>query len=130
MTLTEDHLLPYGPCTSKASEYEVLLAADLKTGDCLRTVSGTDRVLSIDRRSGFGVYTVVVDNEFLVVNGGILASPFNRNHNLARLFYSLYSFAFHFAPNLMSASTGFGRWLHDLPAKLDVIGQFIPVKLF
>ena len=124
--MTSDHLIPFGDCSSDPVTYSILNAEILDSGVCVRTIGGVDMVLSIERSFGKGLYTAVVDNEFLVLNGGVIASAYNRNHGMAKAFYSMYRFAYYIAPTLMT-SNGFA-WLHGIPTKLDFLGQYIPAS--
>mmetsp|Transcript_16474 Transcript_16474/g.19484 ORF Transcript_16474/g.19484 Transcript_16474/m.19484 type:complete len:417 (-) Transcript_16474:65-1315(-) len=66
--MTRRHLLPL--CNG-----ELIVAQDVKTGSCLRTVDGDELVTTTNEVVVNGVYTAVTNNEFLVVNG-FIASPF------------------------------------------------------
>ena len=52
------------------------------------TVTGEEKVTSVERVWGEGVYTVVTNAEYVVVNG-IIASPFGVNHVMGNLYYNV-----------------------------------------
>lgn len=72
-------------------------------GDCVMTVSGEERVRSVEITQGLGVYTIVTKEEFVVVNG-IIASPFGVNHMMANLYYNVHRFVYSIAPVLLASS--------------------------
>jgi len=49
-----------------------------------------------------GVYTVVTEKDYVVVNG-IVASPFANNHFLANAYYGLHRVAYAMVPALFSS---------------------------
>ena len=44
-------------------------ASSLKRSDCLFTVDGHDKIVSVSYKKGRGIYTLVTKNDFLVVGG-------------------------------------------------------------
>lgn len=84
--LTPDHLVHSGTCDAKA---QLTYASDVRVGDCLQTVRGRDIVLSKTQVQSQGIYTVVTENEMVVVNN-VVASPFAWNHAFINTFYSLH----------------------------------------
>ena len=67
------------------------------------TVTGEERVTSVENVSGEGVYTVVTNGEFVVVNG-IIASSFGANHMMANLYYNVHRIIYAAAPSLLKFS--------------------------
>ena len=71
------------------------------------TVSGHEKVVEVENVLGEGVYTLVTNEEFIVVNG-IIASPFGGNHMIANLYYNLHRLVYMSYPALLRYS-----WLHQ-----------------
>ena len=67
------------------------------------TVTGEERVASVENVSGEGVYTVVTNAEYIVVNG-IIASPFGANHMMANLYYNVHRMVYASVPTLLKLS--------------------------
>jgi hypothetical protein len=94
VTMTADHVLPAGACglTTKALPY--VSASSVVVGDCVETVSGRERVVSVGAVAGAGIYTVVAMEELLVVNG-VVATPYGGvNSALANVYYNLQRLAY------------------------------------
>lgn len=72
----------------------------VSVGDCIMTVSGEEKVTSVERVLGEGVYTVVTNAEYVVVNG-IIASPFGVNHMMGNLYYNVHRMVYASAPALL-----------------------------
>lgn len=72
-------------------------------GDCIQTISGQEKVTSVETAKGEGVYTVVTNEEFIVVNG-IIASSFGANHMMANLFYNIHRFIYAISPSFLTSS--------------------------
>jgi hypothetical protein len=63
-------------------------------GDCVQTVSGRERVVSVSTAEGKGIYTAIAMEELLVVNG-IVATPYGGiNPMLANVYYNLHRLAY------------------------------------
>lgn len=98
LKMTADHILPAGPCHSAHLPY--VSAAQVTVGDCVSTVSGRERVVTVEQVDGEGIYTVIAMEELIVVNG-IIATPFggvnptlaNTYYNLFRVGYTLFNMA-------------------------------------
>ena len=101
LKLTAEHLLMGGSCDDSALTLKT--AASLHVGDCVRTVSGQEKISAIQEVQGKGVYTVVADEEFIVVNG-VLASPFAVNHAVPNAFYHIHRSLFWMAPALVTSA--------------------------
>jgi len=84
--LTPDHLIYSGTCDAKA---QLTYASNVRVGDCLQTVQGREMVVSKTQVQSQGIYTVVTENEMVVVNN-VVASPFAWNHAFINTFYSLH----------------------------------------
>jgi hypothetical protein len=85
----------------------VYLYSAVSVGDCIMTVSGREKVAAVETMSGEGVYTLVTNGEFIVVNG-IIASPFGGNHMIANLYYNVHRLIYMSYPALLKLS-----WLHQ-----------------
>lgn len=101
--MTQNHILPSGVCGSTSS-MPLVYASQVSVGDCILTVSGEERVSKVISVHGEGVYTVVTNEEFVIVNG-IVASPFGVNHMMANFYYNVHRFLYVSAPLLMASST-------------------------
>jgi hypothetical protein len=110
--MTMNHLLPAGACSSSLS---LIHASQVNVGNCIMTISGQEKVVSVVPIESEGVYTIVTNEEYVIVNG-IIASPFGANHMMANLFYNLHRFAFALSPLLLSSSL-----LHDINEGLGVM---------
>ena len=106
LKMTRNHILPCGACGSSVSvshPLPLISASQVNVGDCVMTVSGEERVRSVEIAGGLGVYTIVTKEEFVVVNG-IIASPFGVNHMMANLYYNMHRFVYSIAPKLLESS--------------------------
>ena len=102
--MTSKHILPSGVC---GTSLPLVYASKVSVGDCIQTVSGQEEVSKVETVLGLGLYTIVTNEEFIVVNG-IIASPFEINHMMANLYYNVHRLTNLFAPVLLSSS-----WLHQ-----------------
>ena len=96
--MTPNHILPAGVC---GTSLPLIYASAVLVGNCVQTVLGQEKVLMIEMTQGEGVYTIVTNEEFIVVNG-IIASPFGANHMLANLYYNVHRFIYASAPTLLT----------------------------
>ena len=69
-------------------------------GDCIMTVSGEERISAVEVVAGQGLYTIITNEEYLVVNG-IIASPFAVNHMMANLYYNIHRFVHALVPSVL-----------------------------
>ena len=99
--MTANHILPAGAC---GSALPLVRADAVAVGQCVMTAQGAEKVVGVAAMQGQGVYTVVTNKEYIVVNG-IVASPFGGvNPTLANIYYNLHRLAFAFMPKVMSVS--------------------------
>ena len=84
--ITTEHLLPFS-ISCLASDFEITMASKVLIGGCLQTVDGLAVISSIESVQSRGIYSVVTENDYIVVNG-IVASPFAVNHASASIFYN------------------------------------------
>ena len=109
LTMTANHLLPAGACTTTSSVTALpfVAAADVTVGDCVLTVDGHERVVSVGKVEGKGIYTVIAMEELIVVNG-VIATPFGGvNPTLANIYYNLYRLVYSVTPTWIKA----GHWV-------------------
>ena len=113
--MTQNHILPAGVC---GSVLPLVYASKVVVGDCIYTVSGEEKVTKIDSVRGEGIYTIVTNEEYIVVNG-IIASPFGANHMMANLYYNVHRFLYSLSPALLASKV-----IHSLN---EGMGVFIPL---
>ena len=70
------------------------------TRDCIMTINGQEKVSSVKVVRGEGFYTIVTNEEYLLVND-IISSPFGGNHMMANLFYNIHRFVYAISPLLL-----------------------------
>jgi hypothetical protein len=100
--MTQNHILPAGVCGSSAP-MPLVYASTVQVGNCITTLSGEEKVVMTENIKGKGVYTIVTNEEYIVVNG-IIASSFGINHMMANLYYNIHRVAYSFAPALMRST--------------------------
>jgi Hint module len=98
--MTDSHILPAGACKSTLPLPNVY-ASSVAVGDCIMTVSGMEKVSAVETVQGQGLYTIVTEEEYVVVNG-IIASPFAYNHMLANLYYNIHRFVYAYVPGMLT----------------------------
>lgn len=98
LKLTGDHLLPSSDCS--AGDLKLSRAVDLAVGSCVLTTSGVSKVSAINEVIEAGIYTVVTQASYIVVNG-VVASPFAVSHWLAHWYYDIYRIAYSLVPSVM-----------------------------
>ena len=106
--MTMSHILPSGVCGISSSfplplPLPLVYASKVSVGDCINTVSGEEKVLKVEYVRGEGVYTIVTNEEYIVVNG-IIASPFGVNHMMVNWYYNVHRIAYVLVPQLLSLS--------------------------
>jgi hypothetical protein len=97
--MTANHLLPSGVC---GEELSLTKASNVEVGSCIQIVKGQEEVVSISIVKGKGIYTIVTNEEYVVVNG-IIASPFAGNHALGNAYYTIYRSLYTVAPAIFSS---------------------------
>jgi len=93
---TKMHLLQ--TCTG-----DLAYAGSLKSGDCLRTVDGDEHVAAIEKTDAVGIYSVVTQNEFVVISG-VIASPFAFSHGATNAVYNVHRSLYNVAPSLLKST--------------------------
>ena len=102
--MTANHVLPAGDCS--ATSLPVVAASTVVVGECVETVSGRERVVSVSMAEGEGIYTAIAMEELLVVNG-IVATPYGGvNPALANVYYNLHRLAYSVAGKALLAAQG------------------------
>ena len=95
--MTRNHILPSGGCGNLLL---LSYASKISVNDCILTVTGEEKVKSVQFVRGQGVYTIVTNEEYIVVNG-IVASPFGANHLMANLFYNVHRLVYALSPAIL-----------------------------
>ena len=109
LKLTTNHFLPAGKCDAAAA-LPVITADRVSVGDCVQTMSGREKVVSVDTVEGHGIYTAIATEELLVVNG-IVATPFGGiNPTLVNIYYNLHRLVYSLG---MAKGALAGRWLQE-----------------
>ena len=99
--MTTNHILPAGQCGATMT---VRRADAVSAGDCVMTVDGVEKVMDMVTMQGKGIYTVVTNKEYIVVNG-IVATPFGGvNPTLANMYYNLHRLVYAFMPAALMSS--------------------------
>ena len=111
--MTQNHILPSGVCGS--SPLPLIYASEVSAGNCIMTVSGEEKVYMVEKVQGEGVYTIVTNEEYVVVNG-IVASPFGANHMMANIYYNIHRFLYAISPSLLAST-----FLHSTNEGLGII---------
>jgi len=101
--LTPNHLILSGTCND-ATAFSLIAADQVKVGNCLVTIDGTDEIISTEKVLGTGVYTIVTMSKDLLVVNGIVASPFAMNHIVATSFYDIHRMLYAMMPALFAHS--------------------------
>ena len=80
-------------------------ANQVAVGDCVETVSGREKVVSVGKVEGKGIYTAIAMEELIVVNG-IVATPYGGvNPTVANIYYNLHRLMYAYAgSSLMTKS--------------------------
>jgi hypothetical protein len=104
--MTANHVLPAGACDVAMASLPYVAASAVVVGDCVETVSGRERVVSVSTVAGAGIYTAIAMEELLVVNG-IVATPYGGvNPALANVYYNLHRLAYSVAGKAALAVQG------------------------
>jgi hypothetical protein len=121
--MTAEHLIFVGSCLAPFSEYRLRPAAKVPMGACVWTVSGSDLVVQNEVVQGRGMYSIVTELPYLVVNN-IFASPFAVNHFVADVFYGIYRFGYRVFPSLFQSQL-FTLLHSELSAALTSLSSLI-----
>ncbi len=104
--MTIEHLIPAGECSKNAvnaedSEFKLVTAGKLIPGLCVRTMAGLEEIAAVERVLDRGIYTLVTNDELVVVNG-IVVSPFSTNHYVANKFYHIHRVLYALFPAVLT----------------------------
>eukprot|EP00607_Mallomonas_marina_P005800 CAMPEP_0182437006 /NCGR_PEP_ID=MMETSP1167-20130531/84743_1 /TAXON_ID=2988 /ORGANISM="Mallomonas Sp, Strain CCMP3275" /LENGTH=260 /DNA_ID=CAMNT_0024629757 /DNA_START=65 /DNA_END=848 /DNA_ORIENTATION=+ len=97
--MTPGHLIFAGSC---GRDGELVSASQVKTGQCVKTIDGEEEVMTVDKLSAKGIYTVITNEEYVVVSG-FVASPYAISHTLGNLYYNVHRALFYVSPNLVKS---------------------------
>jgi hypothetical protein len=113
--MTTNHILPAGQCGAAMT---VRRADAVSAGDCVMTMDGEEKVMDMVTMQGKGIYTVVTNKEYIVVNG-IVATPFGGvNPTLANMYYNLHRLVYAFMPAALVSSNSMVQQAMDKFASL------------
>ena len=98
--MTKNYILPAGTC---GSTLPLVYAVQVSVDDCVMNIDGLEKVTSVKVVRGEGVYTIVTNEEYLVVHG-VISSPFGGNHMMANLFYHIHRFVYALSPLLLTST--------------------------
>ena len=101
--MTGEHLLPVAASCGVDAVFTVTAAKDVAVESCVMTVDGQSSVVSNNKVAGSGIYTIVTNEEYVVVNG-IVASPFAASHVMGNTFYNVYRAMYNYVPGLFKSS--------------------------
>jgi len=101
--MTAEHLLPVAGACAVDAEYVLTAAKDVTAAACVMTVNGPAEVVANNHVVGYGIYTIITKEEYVVVNG-VVASPFAVSHAVANSFYNMYRVVYEYAPGLFKSA--------------------------
>ncbi len=101
--MTGEHLLPVAASCGADAVFTVTAAKDVAVESCVMTVDGQSSVVSNNKVAGTGIYTIVTNEEYVVVNG-VVASPFAASHAMGNTFYNVYRAMYNYVPGLFKSS--------------------------
>jgi len=107
--MSPGHMVPAGPCDFDSKgidntiELPLVTALQAEVGFCVYNLEGSiERIVSNRRVRGEGIYSLVTQEEMVVV-GGIVASPFAFSHSVPSAFYDFYRFGYIIVPQLLKS---------------------------
>ena len=83
---------------------KLVIASELGIGSCVVTKNGVYTVKSIEITAQRGVYSVITENDYIVVNGFIV-SPFSDNHAIGSMYYDIHRFLGSYFPGILESET-------------------------
>jgi hypothetical protein len=101
--MTGEHLLPVAASCGADAVFSITAAKKVVINSCVMTVNGQSVVVGNDKVAGAGIYTIVTNEEYVVVNG-IVASPFATSHVVGNTFYNVYRAMYNYVPGLFKSS--------------------------
>ena len=108
IVLTPEHLLFAGACSEAADTFALVEAKTVSMGMCvLSSKVQKTRVEDNVRVVRLGLFTIVTEEEFLVISG-VMVSPYASNHALAHVFYTAYRGVIALFPAIMQTRLAAG----------------------
>ncbi len=101
--MTGEHMLPVAASCGADAIFAVIAAKDVATNSCVMTVGGQSAVVSNNKVTGTGIYTIITSDEYVVVNN-VIASPFAASHAMGNTFYNVYRAMYKYSPGLIQSS--------------------------
>jgi hypothetical protein len=100
--LSSTHLIPISvDCIkSKISLNLLVQASEVHVDNCVYTTKGLKKIKSIKTIEEQGIYTLITNQEFIVVNN-IIASPFVVNHYIANKYYNFHRMIYYYASSVI-----------------------------
>jgi hypothetical protein len=99
--ITKTHLLPV--LKKSANIFELINAYKIDIGDIIISKSGNEIVESLTNIELEGIYSVVTQEEYIVVDN-IVASPYAAFPNLANIYYSLFRNLYNISPTIIKSN--------------------------
>ncbi len=101
--MTGEHLLPVAASCGADAVFTVTAAKNVAIDSCVMTINGQSAVVSNNKIAGTGIYTIVTNEEYVVVNG-VIASPFAASHAIGNTFYNVYRVLYNYVPGAFKSS--------------------------
>ena len=98
--ITPDHLLLAKDYCSSSSKMTLKFATELVVGSCILTKNGVATIKSLETISRRGVYSVITEKEYIIVNGFVV-SPFSQNHAITQKYYDIHRFLYTYFPDVL-----------------------------
>ncbi len=101
--MTGEHLLPVAASCGVDAVFTITAAKNVAIDSCVMTTNGQSNVVSNNKIPGTGIYTIVTNEEYVVVNG-VIASPFAVSHTVGNTFYNVYRVMYNYVPGAFKSS--------------------------
>lgn len=99
--VTADHLLLVQSGCEVNTKPKLVAAGNVEVGMCLTTsTNDMAKIMAVESVAGEGLYTVIAEDEFIVVNGFIV-SPFATNHAATHAYYNVVRLVNKWAPSIV-----------------------------
>jgi hypothetical protein len=110
---TANHFIFASPCADQSDADNVddlgwgastlVKMSEITSGMCIQTATGgLAKVLSVGSVKEKGMYTVVTNEEYIVVNG-VIASPFANSHLIPHIYYNLHRLLYKLSPSILNS---------------------------
>jgi hypothetical protein len=109
--MTTNHLIPI----IKEDKLELISADKIVIKDMIKTVDGNEQIISIENSYDTGMYTLITQEEYIVVDN-IIVSPFAVSHNMGQFYYSMYRGLFKISPKILHSDVF--RFYHENAVKI------------